>query len=332
MWGGLSMNYQYVIIQGDDDYYKAMTQQTVKRGEAIVLNSLFDCKSNLACVYLRKVYNHLPTVGLKKLLLPFMFNRDMPADKPVCFILMGGYANAVKDCLGAHLRRKYPGCKIVCRFEDIIEKMPYRNFDEYKEHFDMLLTLDELEARKYNIPYYPSWYDECEVPDAEGIEESDVLFVGRAKDRLPEIIEAYEKLAGAGLNCKFCLVDVPEDKRVYPDKITYCAYIPYRTVLQYVKKTKCMLEILQKDMESETLRVFEAIHYNKKLITSNKNILIREFYDPQKIFYYEEIEDLDPGFVTNGTEVTYEDRFREISKPYNMLRFIDNYLSEMNSW
>lgn len=324
------MNYQYVIIQGNDDYYRAMTQQTVKRREAVVLNTLFDCKCNLVNEYLMKIYNHLPIPCLRKWFLPLMFHRDVPQDKPVCFIFMGRYTGTVKDFLGAYLRRKYPGCKIVCRFEDIIEKMPYRNFYEYKDSFDMLLTLDERESRKYNIPYFPSWYDACEVPDTDGIEESDVLFVGRGKDRVPEIVEAYEKLAGAGLKCKFYLVDVPEEQRVHTDRIEYGGYMPYAKALQYVKKTKCMLEILQKEMESETLRVFEAIFFNKKLITSNKNILIRDYYDPRKIFYYEKIEELDPAFVKDGMDITYDDKFREMFKPYNMLNFIDHYLSEMN--
>ena len=30
---GLNMKYQYVIIQAQEDYYKVMTQQTVKRKE-----------------------------------------------------------------------------------------------------------------------------------------------------------------------------------------------------------------------------------------------------------------------------------------------------------
>ena len=324
------MNYQYVIIQAYSDYFKAMTQQTVKRGEAIVRNGLFDCESESVRRFLEKVYKHLPSVHLKKLCLPFLIPRNLPADKPLCFMVMGWHANDVKHYMGAYLRSRYPGCKIVCRFEDIIEKMPYHNFYEYKDHFDMLLTLDERESRKYNIPYYPSWYDECEVPEDAGIEDSDVLFIGRAKDRLQEIVEVFEKLSDAGLKCKFCLVDVPEEKRIHPDRIDYCSYIPYTTVLQYVKKTKCMLEILQKDMESETLRVFEAIQYNKKLITSNRNILTREYYDPQKIFYYEKVQDLDPDFVNCGPEVVYEDKYREMSKPRNMLRFIDNYLSDMN--
>jgi hypothetical protein len=106
--------------------------------------------------------------------------------------------------------------------------------------------------------------------------------------------------------------------------------MPYLKVLQYVKKTKCILEILQKETESETLRVFEAIFFDKKLITSNKNIRNRGYYDPQKIFCYEKTEELDPAFVNNGTDILYDDKFREQFKPYNMLNFIDNYLSERN--
>lgn len=327
---GLNMKYQYVIIQAQEDYYKVMTQQTVKRKDAVVLNMLMDSKSNLVNKYMMKIYNHLPVTNMQKWFLPLMFHRDMPSDKPVCFVFMGRYTGEVKDFLGEYLRRKYPGCKIVCRFEDIIEKMAYGNFYEYKDHFDMLLTFDELDAQKYHIPYYPSWYDECEVLDEDGIEETDVLFVGKAKDRLPEIIEAYEKLAGAGLKCKFYLVEVPEEDKVYRDQIEYGEYMPYLKVLQYVKKTKCILEILQKETESETLRVFESIFFDKKLITNNKNIQNRGYYDPQKIFCYEKIEELDPAFVNSGTDITYDDKFREQFKPYNMLNFIDNYLSEMN--
>ena len=324
------MKYQYVLIQAQEDYYKAITQQTIKRNDAVVLNMLMDSKSKLVNKYMMKIYNHLPVPSMQKWFLPLMFQRNMPLDKPVCFIFMGRYTGEVKDFLGEHLRRKYPGCKIVCRFEDIIEKAPYHNFYEYKDHFDMLLTFDELESRKYNISYYPSWYDECEVPDDEGIEETDVLFVGKAKDRMAEIIEAYEKLAGAGLKCKFYLAEVPEEDQVYRDQIEYGPYIPYTKVLQYVKKTKCMLEILQKESESETLRVFEAIFFDKKLITNNKKLQNRSYYDPQKIFCYENTEELDPSFVHNGTDITYEDKVKEQFKPYNMLKFIDDYLSEMN--
>ena len=124
------------------------------------------------------------------------------------------------------------------------------------------------------------------------------------------------------------MVDVPEEDKVYRDQIEYGEYIPYLKVLQYVKKTKCILEIPQKESESETMRVFEAIFFDKKLITSNKNIQNREYYDPQKIFCYDKIEELDPMFVSNGTDVAYDDKFRERFKPYNMLNFIDQYLSE----
>ena len=77
-------------------------------------------------------------------------------------------------------------------------------------------------------------------------------------------------------------------------------------------------------------RRFGGFFFDKKLITNNKNIQNRGYYDPQKIFCYEKIEELDPAFVNSGTDITYDDKFREQFKPYNMLNFIDKYLSEMN--
>ena len=323
------MKYQYVIVQGDNDYFRAITQQTEKRNDAIVLNGLFNSKSASVNHFLNKVFYKINIVSLKRLFVPLMFNKGWQKDKPMGFIFLGWYANEVNNYLGTYLRKKYKNCKIICRFEDIIDKMPYCNFDDYKDSFDMLFTFDEVDAQKYGIPYYPSWYDNCDVPEDDNIEETDVFFVGKAKDRLPEIVAAYEKLSKAGLKCKFHIVGVPKEKRIYPEEIEYGEYMPYIKVLQHVKKTKCMLEILQKDAGSETLRVFEAINYNKKLITTNKNMLTREYYNPQNILYYEEIEDLDPAFVKNGQGAFYDDKFREMFKPYNMLRFVDNYLSTM---
>ena len=60
----------------------------------------------------------------------------------------------------------------------------------------------------YGWIYYPLVYSEVHVEDDNDIPESDVYFVGKAKDRLSEIISFFEKCDAAGLKCDFHLVDV----------------------------------------------------------------------------------------------------------------------------
>ena len=191
----MDLKYQYVIIQGDNDYYEMMTENTKKRKEAIIINGLFDIKQVFFKKKVNKIYHFFEDkkkYGKTKILLPFMFRRKLKGDKPVCFIIWGWYANDVKSYLGQYLRKKYPGCKIVCRFEDIIEKMAYENIEDYRDAFDYLQSFDEGDAKKHNVDYFPSWYDSIEVIDSDTIRCSDVFFVGRAKKRFDSLIQIYD--------------------------------------------------------------------------------------------------------------------------------------------
>lgn len=328
--GGREMlKYQYVVIQGDTDYYEMLIHDTLQRGDAVAATGIFDVKSRALKDRLYKIYRmnrSKKRYKLNSLLKPFMFHRRIDDNKPVCFLIWGQYANEVNAFWGRDLRRRYPGCKLVCRFEDVIEKMPYRNINDYKDSFDLLQTFDELEARKYGIDYFPSWYDKTDGIE-EGI-ESDVLFIGRGKDRIEEIVELYKRLTEAGLNCKFYLVDVPENKRVKIGNLEYGGYLPYRKVLEYVKGTKCMVEILQQDAESETLRVFEAIAYNKKLITNNHFISKKTYYSPEKIQIYEKVEDIDITFIQDKKQIKYEEGLLSQYLPIKLFEYTDTVLSK----
>lgn len=320
------MNYQYVVIQGDTDYYKIITKKTQEQKEAIVISGLFQhhscfVKALLMILYRFAIKYHLSI--LLNLLARTMIKIKINPEKKICFLIWSWYANDVKNYLGEYLRKKYKGCKIVCRFEDIIEKMAYKNIAEYRDAFDYLLTFDEKDAQKYDLDYYPSWYDKYDI-QSNGM-ESDVLFVGKGKDRMPEIIEVFEKLYANNVKCLFYLVDVPKSERKYEDKIIYGEYLPYEQVLQLIANTRCLLEILQKDALSETLRVFEAITYNKKLLTNNSWIQKRSYYDSRNIHYYEKATDINIDFIIDKSySVKYDTNFEVNMRPVNMLKFIDN--------
>lgn len=325
----MDLKYQYVIIQGDNDYYEMMTENTKKRKEAIIINGLFDIKPGFFKKIVNKIYHCFEDkkkYGKTKILLPFMFRRKLKGDKPVCFIIWGWYANDVKSYLGQYLRKKYPGCKIVCRFEDIIEKMAYENIEDYRDAFDYLQSFDESDAKKHNVDYFPSWYDSIEVIDSDTIRCSDVFFVGRAKERFDILIQIYDYLESRGIECLFFLVDVPEEKRVHRKNIIYSGYIPYYNVLQMVKKTKCLLEIPQEFGTSETLRVYEAITYNKKLITNNMHIKNKDYYSEQAILCFRELDDIDISFINADFGNLYtEDQVKRL-RPIKMLEYIDAVL------
>ena len=153
--------------------------------------------------------------------------------------------------------------------------------------------------------------------------------MGRAKDRLNEILSLYKRLHDASVNCMFYLVGVPKDKRVNIGNIVYGDYLPYRKVLELVKGTKCMVEILQHNTESETLRVFEAITYNKKLITNNKHLVKKEYYSPDKIQIFDYIDEINIDFIkSERNSVCYEKEIIERLRPIELLKHVDLLLSK----
>lgn len=328
------MKYNYVIIQGNTDYYRLMTERTVASNEAIVVTGLFDVKNT----FLKKVLNRMLDIcmsrrmyGLVKLLFPFAFRRKSPNGKPFCFLIMGWYANVVHAGLGKHLRKKYPGCKLVCRFEDIIEKMPYRNIEEYRGDFDFLQSFDSRDARKHGIDFFPSWYDKClALENWHGDILYDVCFVGKGKDRLEEVFAAYEKLNSSGAKCFFYLVDVPLEERRFPEGIMYGGCLPYIEVLTILLQSNAVLEIIQHESESETLRVFEALTYKRKLITNNTQIATKKYFSSKIINVYNKPSEINVDFVKSfPKEEDFNETYANQLRPINMLSVLDTKLKNL---
>ena len=86
---------------------------------------------------------------------------------------------------------------------------------------------------------------------------------------------------------------------------------PYKEVLESTLKANCILEIVRPGQVGFTLRTFEAVVYNKKLLTNNENIKDFKFYNPQYMKIFKKIEDIDWKWVheTLNVDYHYDDSF-----------------------
>ena len=89
---------------------------------------------------------------------------------------------------------------------------------------------------------------------------------------------------------------------------------------------KCILEIVQKGQVALTLRPYEAVAYNKKLLTNNKTILNFKYYNPKYMRYFEKVEDIDWNWVKcdDGVDYNYQGDF----SPRYLLADIEKNLSK----
>lgn len=130
--------------------------------------------------------------------------------------------------------------------------------------------------------YYPTPYSSIPVETGIGTEK-DLYFLGATKNRFTEIIEAYESCTQNGLKCDFNLVGVPGKQQVYKDDIHYIKSMPYRENLSRASRSKCLLEILQKNAKGYTPRMWEAILLGKKIMTNNPTVRYSPFYDERYV-------------------------------------------------
>lgn len=253
----------------------------------------------------------------------WVFREKFDNDNPICFIFFAGRNKEINNGAIYYLRSKYKNCKTVLFYQDLVKKSALPQIEKIRNQFDLILSFDQLDVKKYNLLYYPLVYSKTDIKKSD-IPKSDIYFVGKAKDRLEDIREVYSRLKDSGLKCDFHITGVsPEDVR--EDGIVYNMPVSYEENLQRIKASKCMLEIMQKGGHGYTLRYCEAIMYDKKIITNNPEIKEAPFYSEQRIQVFENPHEITSDFVLEG-EGKVDYGYKDKLSPKRLLDFLDNKL------
>lgn len=319
------MKYNYVIFGSANDYYKYAYADVHKLENVKYKDKRIDTENG----FLLNLYRFHNSSKTNLIPLPFKgiwekyaYKDTFDDDKPICFIFFGGNEWCKKDYF-AYLRKKYPYCKIVIYCQDIIDKSKNKNLKDSLSFCDLKLSYDKGDAQKYGMILYQDVYSKVEI-DTEGVnEEYDVCLIIKAKDRLKKAIDLYDKLESFGLKCYFYLTDVEKEDRIERKNVYYGKKLPYTENLKIVMKSKVIAEILQSGSKGYTFRAGEAIVYGKKLLTDNKSVKEEPFYSPDKIFVFDNPEDIKKEFF-DGKSVDYN--YTEQISPKKLLEFIDEKL------
>ena len=87
--------------------------------------------------------------------------------------------------------------------------------------------------------------------------------------------------------------------------IIYIQLIDYNQILDELQKFDTVLEVVQPGQVGVTLRYYEAITYNKKLITNNEMVKKLPFYNPDYMFVFCDPEDIDLEWVKRSIKDDY---------------------------
>ena len=171
--------------------------------------------------------------------------------------------------IAEYIKRNNPNSKIYFYFWNSIRDNNIHFLQE--ELVDEFWTFDKEDAAKYEINYNQQFYTRNIKLNQEK-ELADTFFIGREKDRKTTIENASSILKENNVDALIYLAN---------NKETLCSYSQY---LEYLSKTKTILDIVRPNQSGLTLRCMESLFLGKKLITTNPKVSDYDFYNPQNIF------------------------------------------------
>lgn len=143
-------------------------------------------------------------------------------------------------------------------------------------------SFDKKNAEKYNMKFNNTYYFSTVNLPKKNI-ENDVFYVGIDREgRIEKLKELSNYFNKCGLKYNFNLttspIKMPEKTFQYKERLSY------KDVLNEIAKSKVILDLTKETQYGLTLRPVEALFFEKKLITDNKNIKEYNFYNPKNIF------------------------------------------------
>lgn len=173
-----------------------------------------------------------------------------------------------------------------------------------------IISFDYKDSLRFNIRYVGGYYiPEIKIAEQNAENTNDVFFIGIDKGRFSRLIQLEKNLNKAGLKTSF--VYVSKIKSLVFNK--YSKPLPYSEVVKLIQRTKSILDISKSNQFGLTLRVYESIFYQKKLITYNSSIREYDFYNPKNMLILNGDADtcIISDFLSNTEEIKYENLYKE---------------------
>lgn len=248
-------------------------------------------------------------------------------------IVIDGALNVVEISELYRCRKLNPNLKIILYLINSMEAhSPVMNGVRPKIsafNWDRIYTFDKRDAEKYGYNYLPFCYYSLHKVEEKKEFTNDAYFVGGLKGGREDIIYAtYNHLKKNGVECMFDLMPFgKEEPAPLSGANFYHGWKPYSEVLAKTQASNCIIEICQKGQHGATLRYFEAVSMNKKLLTNNKEIIYFPFYNPKWMRVFSSVESIDIEWIRSKEHIDYH-----YNGEFSPVHLIDQILSETKDY
>ncbi|TDO72792.1 hypothetical protein EV143_10797 [Flavobacterium chryseum] len=211
--------------------------------------------------------------------------------------------------------------KTIGFFNDNIHRCP--NIKQVIPYFDEVYSFEKEDCKNFKLKFAPNWiYTSNETITNISNFEYDVFTIGSIDKRLPILVRIAEELKSKKINFKF--ITYSKKTKSSDGNITYInKFLPLSEVDYYVSRSKVLLDINRKGQIGLTFRVFESLGLQKKLITTNSDIINYDFYNPNNILI---IDEKNPVIPVEFFENDYEKLPESIFEKYTLEGWVENVI------
>lgn len=222
---------------------------------------------------------------------------------PVCMILFDSFKLSKDESFLRSLRRRFRNSKLVLLLFNPISQEEAEQISE-KKMYDHVYSFDFENCEKYDYKHFMMYSGEQMNPCEPCMQ--DLFFIGKSKGRESELGKIHKLALENGMIPYIHIIVEEKGVRVDSDGLKIDNKRErYSAVLEHIRNSRCILDIVQEGQRGFDLRVFEAVAYNKLLITNNPRIRSMPFYDSRYMQYIQSADEINWQMIQSTREVDY---------------------------
>ena len=200
---------------------------------------------------------------------------------------------------------------------------------DYHKYFDRIFVFDPEDVKRhpsYNLVFLPNCY--FGETDFTQPSEIDLLYIGQfIEKRHQQLSSIHNYLESRQMHYSSYTSlyqgrdFIPLHHKILHHKIS----TTYQENIDFVKKSKTLIDFKRDEHDGLSLRFFEAMQYGKKIITDNFSVKNYDFYHPNNIFVtnYVNLEGL-----VDFLQSPYQSLPSELVEKYSFKNWINTILNK----
>lgn len=206
---------------------------------------------------------------------------------------------------------------IVLYMPDNVSTMGIANniaeFERYCHHYhvDQVYSFDKKDCETFGMEFF-DFYSILPIVGKSNVCKGGrlrVFYVGscRSKERLDILHRLYDHLSNQA-DCTFYLNGVDEADMTRSG-IKYNHPLTYKQVIELVQQSDVIVEIMNGCQTGNTLRLKEAVCYNKLLLTNNQTITDTPYYNSKYMQVFNKVDEIDLSKFLPNPDYCYAGEF-----------------------